>query len=239
VPAEAAAPGKASLGQNPAQDSSSGESSDADRQPVAPTQTATGSSAGTDLANQGNVTVAGVVPSTPGAGNGPGQNGTSQPHATVADSAVGQAQTGETETPGLVTARMVESAQQAEVRVGVHPDGMGPIEIRAVLRGDEVGAAISAQQPDTHQWLASHLGELENTLHAHDIRLAQLSLSEPSASGSLASGYSQSDSQGQARGQHHAQLPMDGPEPETAGPGETENNPAKGEYARNGVDLRA
>jgi hypothetical protein len=230
---------------SPAQNSSSGGSPNSEGQFSAPsTPAGAGSSMEASFASQVNTGATVVAASTEGSSPASGQNGSAESHpsATPAPAETAHAAL-ETEQPVLVTPRMLESVQQTEVRVGVHPEGMGPIEIRAVLRGDEVGAAISAQQPDTHQWLAAHLGELESTLHAHDIRLGQLTLNQLSGSGSLGSGYAQSESQGQ--GQRPYQSPTsfspETPEYERAGGAEDENdtNLLPGHYVGSGLDLQA
>jgi flagellar hook-length control protein FliK len=123
------------------------------------------------------------------------------------------------------------------MRVGVHPDGMGPIEIRAVMHGDQLGASISAQQADTHQWLVSHVNELAQTLNAHDLRVSNLSISDSPAGNSAQSGFGQPDTQGQGYQRNQPALQRETPEPESNT--EIEDRPTGQTYSRAGVDLRA
>jgi len=140
-------------------------------------------------------------------------------------------------SPTLISPRVLESVQQTEMRVGVHPDGLGPIEIRAVMHGDQLGASISAQQADTRQWLVSHVNELTQTLNAHDLRVSSLSISDSPAGNSAQSGFGHSDSQGQGYQRNQPVLPTEASEPESNT--EMESNPIGETYTRAGVDLRA
>jgi flagellar hook-length control protein FliK len=140
-----------------------------------------------------------------------------------------------------ITPHLAQSVQQTEVRVGIQPEGLGPIEIRAVMRGDELGAAISAQQPDTRQWLVSHLGELAQNLDSQNLRVSQLSVGESSGSGSLSSDFSQSGARDQASQQQQTFARFGYDESQTSAPSETDlMGGIYGEIdARNAVDLRA
>ena len=137
-----------------------------------------------------------------------------------------------------ITPHVVQTVQQAEMRVGIQPDGLGPIEIHAVLRGQELGASISAQQPDTRQWLTAHMTELTQNLAAHDLRVSSLSVGEPSANSSLTSDFSQSGSKDQS-GQYQQKMFSPAYE-ETEADVPTEID-LSGELSqvRSGVDLRA
>ena len=141
-----------------------------------------------------------------------------------------------TDVQPAITPQVLQDAQQTEMRVGLHPEGLGAIEIRAVMRGNEMGAAISAQQPETHQWLASHMGELESSLQSRDIQLNHLTLNEASAGGFSGSSFSQPDAQQQAYTQRQPVFQFDQPEGESF---ETSTNTAAtAEYVGTGVDLR-
>jgi len=142
-----------------------------------------------------------------------------------------------TDTSPAITPHLVQTVQQSEMRVGIQPDGLGPIEIRAVLRGQELGANISAQQPDTRQWLTAHMTELTQNLAAHDLRVSSLSVTESSANSSLTSDFSQSgpkDQSGQYQ-QRMTNLAYD--EPEAGVPPEIDLSGELQVHA--GVDLRA
>ena len=123
------------------------------------------------------------------------------------------------------------------MRVGIQPDGLGPIEIRAVLHGQELGANISAQQPDTRQWLTAHMTELTQNLAAHDLRISHLSVSESAANSSLTSGFSQSGAKDQS-GQYQQRMINPAYEESEAGaPPEIDLGGELRVHA--GVDLRA
>ena len=136
----------------------------------------------------------------------------------------------------VLNPKVLESVQQAEMKVGVQPEGLGPIEIHATLRGDEIGASISAQQSDTRQWLTSHMSDLAQTLDTHNLRLSNLSVSETFAGSSVQSGFSQSDAQGQTYQQRQPAFYAGEQAVET--PTITEDD-LTGEHVHTGVDLQA
>jgi hypothetical protein len=141
-----------------------------------------------------------------------------------------------------ITPHLVQSAQQAEMRVGIQPEDLGPIEIRATMRGEELGAAISAQQPETRQWLVNHLGELAYNLDSQNVRVSQLSVSAPSAGGSLSPDLSQSGSGNQAGQQQQqtvSQFGYDEPASGTSGETDLISESYNQIDTRSGVDLRA
>lgn len=166
---------------------------------------------------------------------------TATPTSTASSTSSERAQeAAETQSPTLISPRVLESLQQSEMRVGVHPEGLGPIEIRATMHGDQLGATISAQQSDTRQWLVSHVNELTQTLNSHDVRVSSLSINDSPQGNSGQSGFGQADSQssqgqGYQRNQSAASAAVVEPESTTV----IAERPIGQTYGRAGLDLRA
>ena len=167
-------------------------------------------------------------------GTGPAASATSTGSPGTAERAESDPQT---ESPTLISARVLENVQQTEMRVGVHPEGMGAIEIRAVMHGDQLGASITAQQADTHQWLVSHVSELTQALNSHDVRVSSLSINDSTSENSAQSGSGQSNPQGQ--GQQNGQPASKAEIPEAILNTKSEASAMGGSYTRTGLDLRA
>jgi hypothetical protein len=167
--------------------------------------------------------------------------GQDQTPSSSTTASLGAAETPRTPSPAeaepVITPRVLAGVHESEMRVEVRSEGMGQIEIHAVLHGDQIGAAISAQQTDTRQWMVSHISELTQALSSHDLRVSNLSISEPQAGASLQSGFGQSEGQGQGNPRNQAAFRNEASEPEA----ETEiEDPLTGEtYTRTGLDLRA
>jgi hypothetical protein len=71
-------------------------------------------------------------------------------------------------------ARLVTKANQAEMRIQLEADGLGPVELRASVVGNTIGATIAAQRPETHWLLSSGVGSLHQALsdqHLHVDRI--------------------------------------------------------------------
>lgn len=69
-----------------------------------------------------------------------------------------------------------QGRDQIEMKVAIHTDALGPLELHTVLKGDRLGAAINVQNPETHLLLASELPALHQALSNQNLRLDQVSI---------------------------------------------------------------
>jgi flagellar hook-length control protein FliK len=230
--------------QPPASTSSHTVSSQPDPEPVAKVQAGSGETGVSNTLGQGDV-LASAQAATSITSAGQAQQNQASPSQVPTSSASPPPSTQDSQAANAqpaITPHLVQSAQQAEMRVGVQPEGLGPIEIRATMHGEELGAAISAQQPETRQWLVNHLGELAYNLDSQNVRVSQLSVSAPSGGGSLSPDLSQSGSGHQAGQQQPQTVPQFGyDEPAGGTSGETDliSESYSQSDTRSGVDLRA
>jgi flagellar hook-length control protein FliK len=78
--------------------------------------------------------------------------------------------------------RMVSSAQllavsgHSEMRVAMDTDKLGPVELRARMVGDQLGAAILVEKRDAHAALAVELPVLQQALNEKHLRVDQVAL---------------------------------------------------------------
>jgi hypothetical protein len=69
------------------------------------------------------------------------------------------------------TARLMEAASQAEMRVSVKSDVSGTVDVRAVLEGGSISATVAAQHGGTRDWMMANMHELQNTFSRDDLNL--------------------------------------------------------------------
>jgi hypothetical protein len=81
----------------------------------------------------------------------------------------------------VASSRMVERAGQVEMRVEVRTDALGPVELKATLHGDHVGASLSVQSPEAHTLLTGELSSLRQVLAEHNVNLEHVSVNTTSS----------------------------------------------------------
>jgi flagellar hook-length control protein FliK len=74
------------------------------------------------------------------------------------------------------SARLVEAAGRSEMRIAMDSDKLGPVELRARMVGDQVGAAITVEKRDAHAALAVELPALQQALSDKQLRVEQVTL---------------------------------------------------------------
>lgn len=104
--------------------------------------------------------------------------------------------------PFVNSAKLLESANNSEMRVSMQTDNLGTIELRARVAGDQVGAAIMVEKRDAHSALAVELPALQQALSDKQLRVEQVFLFHGSFSST--SGGSGAPAQQGQRGSHSA-----------------------------------
>jgi hypothetical protein len=74
------------------------------------------------------------------------------------------------------SAKLVEAAGRSEMRIAMDSDKLGPVELRARMVGDEVGAAITVEKRDAHAVLAVELPALQQALSDKQLHVEQVTL---------------------------------------------------------------
>jgi len=101
------------------------------------------------------------------------------------------------------SAKLMEAAGRSEMRIAMDTDKLGPVELRAHMVGDEVGAAITVEKRDAHAALAVELPALQQALSDKQLRVEQVTLLHASL-GSTAGDTGASTKQEQRSGTHAA-----------------------------------
>jgi flagellar hook-length control protein FliK len=104
------------------------------------------------------------------------------------------------------SAKLVEAAGHSEMRIAMETDRLGPVELRAQMNGDQVGAAITVEKRDAHAALAVELPALQQALSDKQLRVDQVTLLHGSL-GSTAGDAGASARQQQRSGQQTAANP--------------------------------
>lgn len=77
--------------------------------------------------------------------------------------------------------RLAGSLAGAEMNVALRTEGLGAVQVRAHVTGDQVGAAITVERHDAHSALANDLPALHQALSERQLRVENLSLQQGSA----------------------------------------------------------
>jgi Flagellar hook-length control protein FliK len=86
-------------------------------------------------------------------------------------------------------AQMVGKAAQSEMRVGLNTSAFGSVEVRTVVRANDVGVVIGSEKGDLRSALANELPAIANTLQQQNLRLNQVNFHQSFAfSNHLSSG---------------------------------------------------
>jgi hypothetical protein len=100
-------------------------------------------------------------------------------------------------------AKLVQTASHSEMRIAMDSDKLGPVELRARVVGDEIGAAITVEKRDAHAALSVELPALQQALSEKQLRVDQVTLvhgSLHSTSGDAGAAARQQQDQRQASG---------------------------------------
>ena len=108
-------------------------------------------------------------------------------------------------------AKLVQAASHSEMRIAMDTDKLGPVELRARIVGDQVGAAIMVEKRDAHAALAVELPALQQALSDKQLRVDQVTLLH----GSLHS--TSGDAGAAGREQEQRQTPSGGATPWSGG----------------------
>jgi hypothetical protein len=71
-------------------------------------------------------------------------------------------------------AQIVSKAAQSEMRVGLTTSAFGNVEVRTMVRANEVGVLIGSEKGDLHSLMATELPGIANTLQQQNLRLNQV-----------------------------------------------------------------
>jgi trimeric autotransporter adhesin len=135
-----------------------------------------------------------------------------QPHAppTLSPSTPPPAQSADGPPNRLVdSAKLVEAAGRSEMRIAMDTERLGPVEVRAHMVGDQVGAAITVEKRDAHSILAVELPALQQALSDKQLRVEQVTLLHASL-GSAAGDAGASQRQEQRSSAHTSTTPWPG-----------------------------
>lgn len=89
-------------------------------------------------------------------------------------------------------ASLLQNGGQAEMRVELHTDTLGALELHTVLQGGKIGATINVQNPDARTLLASELPALHQALSNQNLHVENVSVSTNTAGGGQAGAQSNS-----------------------------------------------
>jgi flagellar hook-length control protein FliK len=135
-----------------------------------------------------------------------------QPHAppTASPSTLPPTQSADGPPNRLVdSAKLVEAAGRSEMRIAMDTERLGPVELRAHMVGDQVGAAITVEKRDAHSMLAVELPALQQALSDKQLRVEQVTLLHASL-GSAAGDAGASQRQDQRSSAHASTTPWPG-----------------------------
>ncbi len=77
-----------------------------------------------------------------------------------------------------------------EMRVQMHTDAFGPLEIRATLEAGKIGAAIGVENPEAHHTLVGQISALQQSLADRHVQLDQVTVVRTSSQNSTDPGWS-------------------------------------------------
>lgn len=91
--------------------------------------------------------------------------------------------------PGSVSsARLTQQAGSAEMQVKLRIETLGPIDVRTVVRGSDIGASIRVEARETQMMMSNELSRLEQALSERSLRVQRLDVLQGSVSGGQSSG---------------------------------------------------
>ncbi len=86
-----------------------------------------------------------------------------------------------TATPMIENARFIQTPDRSEMHVGIKTDGLGTVDVHAVMRTDaggtaSVGASITVQSHEAQAALAKELPALQGHLEQHNVHVGEISV---------------------------------------------------------------
>jgi hypothetical protein len=75
-------------------------------------------------------------------------------------------------------ARLMESAGQSEMRIGLNTSAFGTVQVRTVVHASEVGVQIGSEKGDLRSLLANDIPGIAHSLQKQDLRLTQVSFQQ-------------------------------------------------------------
>jgi hypothetical protein len=71
-------------------------------------------------------------------------------------------------------AQIVSKAAQSEMRIGLNTSAFGSVEVRTVVRANDVGVLIGSERGDLRSLLANELPGIAQSLQQQNLRLSQV-----------------------------------------------------------------
>jgi hypothetical protein len=79
-------------------------------------------------------------------------------------------------------ARMMERPTHSEMRIGLSTAAFGSVEVRTVIRANDVGVLIGSEKGDLHSIIATELPGIANALRRENLHLADITFLQPGLS---------------------------------------------------------
>ena len=86
------------------------------------------------------------------------------------------------------SARLTQQAGSAEMQVKLRSESLGPIDVRTIVRGSDVGASIRVEGRETQMMMSNEISRLEQALSERSLRVQRLDVLQGSVSGGQSSG---------------------------------------------------
>jgi flagellar hook-length control protein FliK len=91
--------------------------------------------------------------------------------------------------------QFVEKLGQSEVNIALQGQGLGNVQVRANVSGDQVGAAITVEHRDVHAALTNDLPSLHQAFAERQLRVDHLSIQQAFSSNQTGTGDGRSQQQ--------------------------------------------
>ena len=86
------------------------------------------------------------------------------------------------------SARFTQQAGSAEMQVKLRTESLGPIDVRTIVRGSDIGASIRVEARETQMMMSNEISRLEQALSERSLRVQRLDVLQGSVSGGQSSG---------------------------------------------------
>jgi hypothetical protein len=94
------------------------------------------------------------------------------------------------------SARLTQQAGSAEMQVKLRTESLGPIDVRTIVRGNDIGASIRVEARETQMMMSNEISRLEQALSERSLRVQRLDVLQGSVSGGQSNGTGPGSSQG-------------------------------------------
>ena len=94
------------------------------------------------------------------------------------------------------SARITQQTGSAEMQVKLHTESLGPIDVRTIVKGSDIGASIRVEARETQVMMANEISRLEQALSERSLRVQRLDVLQGSVTGSQSGGAEQGNYQG-------------------------------------------